>query len=81
MAELTEVERDILEFERLRWKHFGTKETAIRERFDMSFTRYSQVVLSVLIDRAEAEAYDAQLVNRLRRLRDGRRQQRSATRL
>ena len=50
---LSERDRDILEFERQWWKYAGAKETAVREKFDMSSTRYYQV-LNALIDRPEA---------------------------
>lgn len=77
MADLTEQQREVLEFERSWFKYAGAKETAIRDRFDMSLTRYAQV-LNVLIDHPEAMAVDAVLVKRLRRLREARREQRSA---
>jgi Protein of unknown function (DUF3263) len=75
-------ERDcaILEFERQWWKYAGAKETAIRESFDMSATRYYQV-LNALIDRPEALAADPLLVRRLRRMRADRQRARSARRL
>ncbi|WP_216852794.1 DUF3263 domain-containing protein [Phytoactinopolyspora halotolerans] len=78
--ELDERERDILEFERQWWKYAGSKEQVIRERFDMTSTRYYQV-LNALIDRPEALAHDAMLVKRLRRLRSSRTRARSARRL
>lgn len=77
--ELTDLERSILEFERQWWKYPGAKETAIRERFDMSSTRYYQVV-NALIDRPAALTYDPLLVHRLIRLRAARAAQRSAAR-
>ena len=46
---LTRRDRDILAFERQWWKYAGAKEQAIRELFDMSATRYYQV-LNALID-------------------------------
>jgi hypothetical protein len=73
-------DREILEFERQWWKYAGAKETAIRESFDMSATRYYQV-LNALIDRPEALACDPMLVKRLRRLRSARQRARSARRL
>lgn len=75
--ELTDLERSILEFERQWWKYPGAKETEVRERFDLSATRYYQV-LNVLIDRPEALVFDPMLVRRLRRLREARARQRSA---
>ncbi len=77
---LSERDREILEFERHWWKYAGAKEQAIREKFDMSSTRYYQV-LNALIDRQEALEEDPLLVRRLRRLRASRQRQRSARRL
>jgi Protein of unknown function (DUF3263) len=77
---LSERDRQILEFERQWWKYAGAKETAVRENFDMSATRYYQV-LNALIDRPEALQADPLLVRRLRRLRATRQKQRSARRL
>jgi hypothetical protein len=71
---------DILDFERHWWKSPGAKDQTIRERFEMSPTRYYQV-LNQLIDTPEALAADPLLVKRLRRLRAERRRQRSAARL
>jgi hypothetical protein len=79
-SSLSERDREILEFERQWWKYAGAKETAVREQFDMSATRYYQV-LNALIDRPEALAVDPLLVRRLRRLRAARQRQRSARRL
>ena len=79
-AGLGERDREILEFERQWWKYAGAKETAVREQFDMSATRYYQV-LNALIDRPEALEADPLLVRRLRRLRAARQRQRSARRL
>ena len=76
--ELDRREREILAFERQWWKYAGAKEQAIRELFDMSATRYYQV-LNALIDRPEALAVDPMLVKRLRRLRSAR-QRASASR-
>lgn len=77
---LTPRDLEVLEFERLRFKHAGAKESQILERWGWSPTRYHQVV-NQLIDRPEALEYDGQLVNRLRRLRDRRQQQRRARRV
>ena len=75
-------ERDllILEFERQWWKYAGAKEQAMREKFDMSATRYYQA-LNALIDRPAAIVADPMLVKRLRRLRAARQRARSARRL
>ncbi|MEJ7834377.1 MAG: DUF3263 domain-containing protein [Nocardioides sp.] len=77
---LSDRDRQILEFERQWWKYSGAKETAVREKFDMSSTRYYQV-LNALIDRPEALESDPLLVRRLRRLRSQRQRARSARRL
>ena len=74
---LSERDREILALERLWWQYAGAKEQAIREKFDMSATRYYQV-LNALIDRPEALEADPLLVRRLRRLRASRQRQRSA---
>ncbi len=79
-GELSERDQAILEFERQWWKYAGAKESAVREQFDMSATRYYQV-LNSLLDRPEALAHDPMLVRRLRRLRSQRQRQRSAQRL
>ena len=77
---LSDRDREILEFERQWWKYAGAKEHAVREKFDMSSTRYYQV-LNALIDRPEALEADPLLVRRLRRLRAARQRHRSARRL
>jgi hypothetical protein len=79
-SSLTERETEILAFERQWWKYAGAKETAIRDLFDMSATRYYQV-LNALIDKPEALVADPMLVKRLRRLRSTRQRNRSARRL
>ena len=73
-------EWEILAFERQWWKYAGAKEQAVRELFDMSATRYYQV-LNALIDRPEALSCDPMLVKRLRRMRQSRQRARSARRL
>lgn len=77
---LSERDLKILEFERQWWKYAGAKEQAMREKFDMSATRYYQA-LNALIDRPEAIEADPMLVKRLRRLRASRQRARSARRL
>jgi hypothetical protein len=77
---LTRREREILAFERQWWKYAGAKEQAIRELFDMSSTRYYQL-LNALIDNPKALAADAMLIKRLRRLRSTRQRARAAKRL
>lgn len=77
---LTERDQEILKFEREWWKYSGSKENAIRELFDMSTTRYYQI-LNALIDTEPALDFDPMLVKRLRRIRLERQRQRSARRL
>ncbi len=72
---LTERDRAILDFERGWWAEAGPKDTAIRERFELSGTRYYQL-LNELLDDPAAYDYDPLLVRRLRRLRDRRRRAR-----
>ena len=79
-GELSARDAEILAFERQWWKFAGAKEQAIRDQFQMSATRYYQV-LNALIDKPEALAQDPLLVKRLRRLRSTRQRNRSAKRL
>jgi hypothetical protein len=71
----TDRDKAILDFERSWWTESGPKEVAIRERFDLSPTRYYQI-LNELLEAPEAMAYDPLVVRRLRRLRDRRRRAR-----
>lgn len=77
---LSDREREILAFERRWWKYAGAKEEAARELFDLTATRYYQV-LNALIDTPAALEHDPMLVKRLRRLRSTRQRTRSARRL
>ncbi len=79
-APLSDRDREIIAFERQWWKYAGAKEQAIRELFDMSATRYYQV-LNALIDNPLALEADPMLIKRLRRLRASRQRARSARRL
>ena len=79
-GELSERDAAMLDFERQWWKYAGAKEQAVRDQFQMSSTRYYQV-LNALIDRPEPLEADPLLVRRLRRLRASRQSQRSARRL
>ncbi|RLV55039.1 DUF3263 domain-containing protein [Aeromicrobium phragmitis] len=79
-SSLSDRDREMLALERYWWQYAGAKEQAIREKFEMSATRYYQL-LNALIDTEEALAFDPLLVKRLRRLRAQRQRQRSARRL
>lgn len=71
MSDFTDLHRQIIDFERTIWKYAGAKEAAIRERFDISPTRYYQL-LAWAIEQPEAVQHHAPTVHRLRRLRDKR---------
>ena len=79
-GELSDRDRDVLAFERRWWKYGGAKEEAARELFDLTATRYYQV-LNTLIDSPAALKHDPMLVTRLRRLRSARQRGRSTRRL
>ena len=79
-SELSERDQQILAFERQWWKYAGAKEQAVRELFEMSATRYYQV-LNALIDSPAALAHDPMLIKRLRRMRTTRQRARTARRL
>jgi hypothetical protein len=70
----------LLDFEKSWWSLGGSKESEIRERFDISPTRYYQLI-NALIDTPEALEHDPLLVKRLRRLRETRQKERTARRL
>ena len=72
---LTDRDRSILDFERSWWTEPGPKDAAIRERFELSGTRYYQLLTELLEDPAALE-YDPLLVRRLRRMRERRRRAR-----
>ena len=79
-SSLSQRDRQILEFERQWWKYAGAKEQAIRELFDMSATRYYQII-NAPIDNPDALAFDPMLIKRLSRMRAARQRARSARRL
>jgi hypothetical protein len=79
-GQLDRRDREILAFERQWWKYAGAKEQAIRELFDMSATRYYQV-LNALLDSPEALEADPMLIKRLRRMRASRQRARTTRRL
>ena len=74
---LSELQRRILEFERGVWQSPGAKERQILETFQISPTRYYQL-LNELIDRPAAAQADPALVARLRRRRTARARLRSS---
>ncbi len=65
-------DREILDFERT-WRHRpGPKEVAIRESFEISPSRYYEL-LNALLDNADALSYDPLTVKRVQRVRNQRR--------
>ena len=72
---LTRRDRDILDFERSWWTATSPKDVQIRERFELSATRYYQL-LGELLEDGEAMAYDPLGVTRPRRQRERRRRAR-----
>ena len=68
---LSDREVAILTFEKQPWRHAGAKEQAIRDNFQLSGTRYYQI-LNALLDNPAALEHDPILVGRLRRLRTTR---------
>lgn len=74
---LSDLEQQVLEFERQWWKLPMAKEHAIADTFSMTGPAYYQM-LNALIDRQAALAADPLLVKRLRRMRAQRREQRNA---
>lgn len=69
--ELPEIDRRILAFEAKTWPSPGAKESAIGREFQMSGIRYYQQ-LNRLLDDSRALAAYPQMINRLRRIREGR---------
>lgn len=77
---LSERERAMLDFEATWRASRQPKDDQIRARFGLSTPRYYQNI-NALIDRPEALAYAPVLVQRLRRLREQRRSDRSAAKV
>jgi len=76
MSGLSKRDLRILAFERRGWRAAGVKEQASAGVFDMSATRYYQL-LNELIDRPEALEADPVLVKRLQAQRARRQRMRS----
>lgn len=79
MSNLSELDTRILELESHPPRSIGAKEEAIRARVGLSPIRYYQR-LNQLIDVPAAQAAYPILVNRLRRVRDSRAQERAQAR-
>lgn len=76
---MDEIGEQILNFEAVYpvWHSLGGKAYEIRRRFDLSATRYNQIV-NQLLDDPEAAMHSPATVGRLRRIREQRRVARSA---
>ncbi|MEU6825696.1 DUF3263 domain-containing protein [Streptomyces atriruber] len=74
-AALSARDRAVLALERRQWTGPGAKERAIREELGMVPVRYYQI-LNALLDDTRALAHDPITVNRLRRVRESRRDER-----
>ncbi|WP_370420706.1 DUF3263 domain-containing protein [Streptomyces sp. QH1-20] len=72
---LSDRDRAVLALERRTWPGPGAKERAVREQLGITPTRYYQL-LNALLDDPRALAHDPVTVNRLRRVRDARRERR-----
>ncbi|AZM53974.1 DUF3263 domain-containing protein [Streptomyces sp. WAC 01529] len=68
-------DRAVLALERRDWPGPGAKERAVREELGMVPVRYYQL-LNALLDDPRALAHDPITVNRLRRVRESRREER-----
>tara|TARA_B100000686_G_C16787198_1_gene976033 strand:- start:57 stop:362 length:306 start_codon:yes stop_codon:yes gene_type:complete len=69
---LTQRDQKIIDFEGSWWMGSEPKDAQIRQLFDLSTTRYYQLLTELLDDDAALE-YDPLVVRRLRRRRDRRR--------
>lgn len=67
--ELTDAEKAILKFEAKGWRDRGAKESAIRDEFHLTPTKYYQRLWH-LIQRPAAMQFDPTLVSRLHAQRD-----------
>ena len=72
---LTDRDRKLLDLERTWWTEAEPKDAQIRERFELSTTRYHQL-LAELLDDEEALSYAPLVVRRRLRQRDRRRRAR-----
>jgi hypothetical protein len=57
MPELSDRDRAILEFEQTAGMHTGSKDFAIRERFELSPARYYQLLRALIVNPAAVAAY------------------------
>ncbi|GAA3510370.1 DUF3263 domain-containing protein [Aeromicrobium panaciterrae] len=76
-TELSDRDKALIDIFSKTWRYMGPKETAVREATGLSLTGATQIV-NRLIDTEAALAYKPTAVNRLRRIRDERKQNRLA---
>ena len=76
---LTETESTIIGIEQKIWRYVGAKERVVREKLDLSLTRYYQQ-LNAMLDDPRVEAAKPIEVRRLRRIRDKRADSRASVR-
>ena len=72
---LSEHDLALLEFSRRRWTSAGRRDAALLATFGMPAPAYAAELARILAH-PDAEAYDAALVRRLRRLKEARRRDR-----
>jgi hypothetical protein len=77
--QLTELDEQVLRFERFWWRRPGAKVQAIADTFGLTLIGYYRH-LNSLLDLAAAVVFDAPLISRLRRQRDEQARLRLATR-
>lgn len=77
---LSDKDKATLDLEAQRWGHGGTKAERVMELFGETLTAYEARVLR-LMENPEALQFAPHTVRRLTRLRDARREQRSAERV
>ena len=66
MSGLSNLEREVLAFEAAGvWRYAGRKAQVVIERFDMTMTRYTQVLVTTIAKPA-AEQWDPTTVRRIR---------------
>lgn len=80
VGDLTDLQAEVLDFERSWYTYGGPKDHAINEKFHMDAAAYFQV-LNALLDNPAAYQRDPILIKRLRRIRDSRQRSRAQSRI
>ncbi|KQU70163.1 DUF3263 domain-containing protein [Phycicoccus sp. Root101] len=63
---MTDMDMDILDFEREWWRHAGVKDQVVAQRWGLDVAEYDRRLLAIAV-RPEAMAYDSVTVRRVRR--------------